>query len=285
MTANMNSQNFKEQFKQPSSRLLVSDTSNFEEAKEAVEKTYCIFRRMEMIGNKDTFRFRLHRAPLKNLAITRQSFGADTHIETGSTETFFMIALSQTGSIDYWHGGKSVESNPNMGIVISPTLPLEFNFRGSCDRLAAVIDRNALSDHLCLLTGDPVTKPIVFQPHLKTGSNLGAHFNRVLKFLVAELDAGDLLQKNSLLASNLEQVMMTALLTEQRHNYSVRFEKPSPLAGDQQVRQVEEYIRAHAEEPISIAKIVAMTGQSERALFRAFKKFRGYTPLNFPSGY
>lgn len=275
-----NSRNSGELPKPPLSRFLVADTSSFDEALEAASKAFCDHKQ-EVLGKADSFRYRLHHASLQKTAIMRASYGADTYINAGQPETIFLINLPQTGSNKYWHEGQIVEATPDMGVVSSPTLPLRFNFGATCSELVVTIDRKALEDHLCALTGASIKEPIVFQPHLKTGSGIGAQVKRLLGFLVAELDAGDSLQDNPLFVSNIEQAMMTALLTGQPHNYSARFEKPLPLAADWQVRRVEEYIRAHATEPITIGELSILCGQSERALFYAFKKYRGYTPMTF----
>ena len=47
------------------------------------------------------------------------------------------------------------------------------------------------------------------------------------------------------------------------------------------VRRAEEYMAAHAADPITLSDLVAVCGCSRSALFHAFKSSRGYTPMQF----
>jgi transcriptional regulator GlxA family with amidase domain len=47
------------------------------------------------------------------------------------------------------------------------------------------------------------------------------------------------------------------------------------------VRRAEEFLEANAAQPITISDVVAVCGCSRRALFGAFRKYRGYTPMQF----
>jgi len=161
----------------PFSRFLVADTTNVDEALEAASKAYCDHRQ-KLTGKADSFRFRLHSAPLQKSAINWLSYGANISIDPGQTDTFFMIMLPQTGSAKYWHGGQTCEATQSMGMVASPTLPLHFNITETCDQFSVKINRKALEDHLCALTGVPITEPIIFQPHRKTNALAYSVLNR-----------------------------------------------------------------------------------------------------------
>jgi AraC-like DNA-binding protein len=47
------------------------------------------------------------------------------------------------------------------------------------------------------------------------------------------------------------------------------------------VRRAEEYMTAHAGDPITMSDLVGECGCSRSALFHAFKSFRGHTPMQF----
>jgi transcriptional regulator GlxA family with amidase domain len=48
-----------------------------------------------------------------------------------------------------------------------------------------------------------------------------------------------------------------------------------------QVRQAEEYIEAHWDQPITVEALTVVTGASARSIFHFFKKSRGYSPMDF----
>jgi transcriptional regulator GlxA family with amidase domain len=47
------------------------------------------------------------------------------------------------------------------------------------------------------------------------------------------------------------------------------------------VREVAEYLDAHAEEPVSVADLAAMTGVSVRSIHAGFRRHRGCSPMEF----
>jgi transcriptional regulator GlxA family with amidase domain len=55
--------------------------------------------------------------------------------------------------------------------------------------------------------------------------------------------------------------------------------KPGPVP--QNVRRCEEFIELHAAEPITIADMTAVSGASERMLFREFRDHRATSPMAF----
>ena len=75
-----------------------------------------------------------------------------------------------------------------------------------------------------------------------------------------------------------EQLLMTLFLCGHQHNYSHLLEQDAPEAALRPVKLAEEiYRRQHAAgHPLGRAR-----GRYGRSLFAAFKKYRGYTPLEF----
>jgi transcriptional regulator GlxA family with amidase domain len=66
-----------------------------------------------------------------------------------------------------------------------------------------------------------------------------------------------------------------------RHNHSHLLERTTPDVAPRQLSQVEDYIEAHAARAIAIDELVAVGGVSALCLFRAFKKTRGRSPMDF----
>ena len=75
--------------------------------------------------------------------------------------------------------------------------------------------------------------------------------------------------------------MEVAFLYASRHSFSHLLERrESPLA-PWVVRRLEEFIEAHWQEAITIDRLAAEVGVSARAIFRAFERSRGYSPMAF----
>jgi AraC-like DNA-binding protein len=166
-------------------------------------------------------------------------------------------------------------------MVTSPTRPLVIHYRESSCGLIVKIERDELERQLCALTGASLNEPLIFDPRLETDSPFTTRYKRLLRYLVDELDTEDALGNHPALVNNIEDTVMTALLIGQQHNYSSRFITPPASAAERQVRDIEDYIRAHATEPLSIHDLVAFSGISGRSLFRAFQRHRRTSPMAF----
>jgi len=79
----------------------------------------------------------------------------------------------------------------------------------------------------------------------------------------------------------LEQAVQIAFLHASRHPFSHLLESEERLPASWVVRRIEEYIEAHWQEAITIDRLAAEAGVSTRAIFRAFERARGYSPMAF----
>jgi transcriptional regulator GlxA family with amidase domain len=84
------------------------------------------------------------------------------------------------------------------------------------------------------------------------------------------------------LAEHAEAYLMSSLLMSAGHNHS------RALAGEAQrsllprvVRRAQEYMAAHADEPLSLADVCSEVGCSARALQLAFRQHAGQGPMEF----
>jgi AraC-like DNA-binding protein len=237
--------------------------------------------RIELLGPSDSFNFRLCNAPLPKTAVTYKSYGVETFADPEEPKTFFGLHLALTGVTECHVGGEVCEVTPGEGMVTSPTQPVPARWGASSGQVMVKIERYVLEEHLSALTGAPVATPVVFEPRVHPGSGFGGRYKRLLEFLVTELDADDTLTDAPLLAGQMEETLMTALLVGQPHNHSMRFERQQPPAAPLLVRRVEEYIFENAAKPIMMSDLVRLSDISGRSLFRAFKEYRGYSPMAF----
>jgi transcriptional regulator GlxA family with amidase domain len=95
-----------------------------------------------------------------------------------------------------------------------------------------------------------------------------------------ELDCEDS-DPPSLVLAELEQVMLVAFLSGTDHNYSHLLNGSPCNSSPWQVHRLEEYMEANWDQPVSIEALAVVADTSARSIFRSFKKFRGYSPMNF----
>lgn len=262
----------------PLSRYKIAATRRADEAASFISSTYC-GHQIRFPDRTASLRFRLCEAPLARISVGALSFDAEIGYDLGETEIFYLVQLAASGTIRYVNGNELCVVTPRQGMVTSPTRPLSIYYGPSSCGLIVKIRRHALERHLQVLTGAPLTAPLTFDPRF--GPQFGDRYRRVLRFLLDDLEAGSSLGDHPVLVTNVEDTLMTALLVGQPHNYSRQFEAKPPDVAPRQLRVVEDYIRAHAAEPLSIDDLVRYSGISGRSLFRAFRSYRRTSPMAF----
>jgi transcriptional regulator GlxA family with amidase domain len=80
---------------------------------------------------------------------------------------------------------------------------------------------------------------------------------------------------------HLREALFGALLIGQGSTVQHLFRRQPLRADTRVVKQVEEYLTAHAAEPVSIAALAELTGVSLRSLGRSFKAVRGCSIRTF----
>ncbi len=258
----------------------VASTVNPDEAIDIISHTYC-GREARLITAVDALRFRFCEARLGRTTLGAMSFDSDVHYDLGETESCFLIQLADRGTIEYVNGGETCEVTPTQGMVTSPTRPLRIHYGKRSRGFIFKIDRRTLENHFRTLTGATLSRPLIFGASIPDRSSFALRYGRLLRYLVGELDAdGGILSMPRYIA-NIEDLVMTALLTGQRHNFSHCLKTPPPSTTPALIRRVEEYVLADPARPCSIADFVSLTGVSGRSLYRAFRRYRGCTPMSF----
>lgn len=171
---------------------------------------------------------------------------------------------------------------PGRGIIVSAGVNYAVRIHAGYEHFVLVINTDALTNKLAALTGSSINRPLRFcstgDDERPGAKSLRDHF----LFLVDRMSAAAGMLPELVLAE-FEQVLIVMFLHANRHNYSQLLEQTPPDAALRQVRQAEEYIEANAHRPISLEELAQLTGVSMFSLFSAFKKHRGYSPLQFLS--
>jgi AraC-like DNA-binding protein len=106
----------------------------------------------------------------------------------------------------------------------------------------------------------------------------GASVARLVRHVFAEIgDTGSLLARG-IGADEFADLFVQSLLLGLPHSYSERLGRRNATAAPRNVRRAEEFLRASAEEVVTIEMIAQAAGCSVRALQLAFRQFRNTTP-------
>jgi AraC-like DNA-binding protein len=263
----------------PLERYLLFETSDLDEACERVGRVFCRHR-LDYAGRGRHLSARQHVLKLGHLALSYVAYGEEVAIDAGEPGSCFLVHRTQNGRSEIRVGDSRLVGSRSMGSVISATLALRMRWSANCAHLVLRVDRPALERHLSDLIGEAAVRPIEFAPEMPWETGHGASFGRLIDFVSAEVEREDTLLASPLAIANLEQMVMTALLTAQPSNYSVALSAQGNPAAPRHVVRAEEYIRTHADQVITVSDLARAGGVTARTLFEGFRRFRGTTPFS-----
>jgi DNA-binding CsgD family transcriptional regulator len=191
----------------------------------------------------------------------------------------YLVSISHRGAQRTVTRTASAEIVPGrLANVVSPGISGERTTEARLDSTAVRIDRRFLEAELAALTGRAVTGPIAFEISMPIESGPGAALVRLCAFLLDQIEREAESFAHPLVLQSLCEAMARSLLLAQPHDHAHLLAKAAPPAGAGAVRLVEEYVHAHAADPIGTTELAALAGTSVGALETGFRAHRGTTP-------
>ncbi len=234
--------------------------------------------KMEVLKTGDKLDARFNRVAVSRFALDYLELGAAVRVDTEAFEDCYLLHMDLGNETKTKVLGNSFAVTAETAALYSPTCFAQVMTGTNSKSFHLKLDRKALESHLENLTGVTVHGPVIFEPCLSLTTNGGALLKDLIRLLVQHLDTSDGLLRSPLVIANLEDMLMMTLLTFHSHNHSVRFEGKPPALVPRQVKLVEDYIHANADQPITMKDLVAVANISARSIHQAFSKYRGYSP-------
>jgi AraC-like DNA-binding protein len=191
----------------------------------------------------------------------------------------YLFTLAAEGHSEGEHAGERFTVAPaQRGALFSPGRSITHRVGPSHQGRTVVIENDALAAHFRVLTGRELRAPLLFDAALNLEEGPGVTLHGIVQLFRGELERPG---ASPLSIIALREALFTSLLTNTRHSESALLDAPPPRVAPGSVRRAEEYIAAHAAEPITLADIVAAAGVPARSLRAAFAAFRGAAPMEF----
>jgi AraC-like DNA-binding protein len=224
----------------------------------------------------------MNRAALGHVAIGVAAFRRGVEISNAESLDKYFLCFSRRRRGMLRHPDTEVPIVPGLsGAIASPFASGRLFHSSGYRSLTIAIRRQALESAWMALSGATRPPRLEFAPGISVSSGKGADILRLIRFILRELDRANNLLSAPLIAASLTDALVFSLLTGQPHNYSADSQPRSPRAEPRYVRQVEEYLAAHAADPISLQELSTLVGLSIRAIQAGFKSHRGYSPMAF----
>lgn len=234
---------------------------------------------LKVAGGGQRVEARMHHAVFGDVCVSRLCYGVDVDVDPGPLDGFFLVMMPLGGHTHVRCGDEEIDACQGLGSIASPSLPLAMRWSADNDQLMVRIARPFLERVLAAQRGQPVERPLEFRVGFEWRNN--AAWQCVLKFLVDCAESGIDPVEHKLMLARVEEMVATTLLSQQPHNYSEVVLPRRNAVLPRHVHRVQEYLRAHAHEPVNAAQLAEVAGCSLRGLYAGFQEFCGQSPMQY----
>lgn len=222
---------------------------------------------------------RMYHVPLGALSLSRLDYGATASINPEPLESFYLVTMPVRGVAHIQSDGKHLDCSPKVAAVLNPEQAIRMCWHAGSEQIILKLPRPLLEQTLAGQLGRPLERPLVFDVGFRWQDS--APWRSLLSYLLACATQYPDLSQHSLMHVQLEQMVASALLLMQRHNYS---DTPSRQRGTvlpRHVRRAQDYLQAHVHEPVTTAQLALISGISTRSLNAGFREFLGVSPTQY----
>ena len=177
-------------------------------------------------------------------------------------------------------GKHAIALDADQCCIVSPGQKVSIASAGAHEWFNLRIEAGAFERKLAYLLGARPNGKLEFEHAINRNAPRFQQLWRLTSFFAEQLDSTSD-QLPALVLHELEQTVLVAFLSANRHNFSHLLEREPKDTLPSHVRRAEDFIEAHWDQAITIEKLAEATGVGARAIFRAFQQTRGYSPMAF----
>lgn len=224
-----------------------------------------------------------NQAPLRALTFNATDYGnpyGRVVVTIPPMEELYLVQFSLSGRAEISQGDESFVLDPGEMCVL-----------GSGQRIRQVFDQGykhftvkvSKADLETLLAQELGFRPgeLHFSSRPVRLEGAAASFAGMVRTVCDDIDLGLTAYSHPRTCGSVEDTLKRLLLAAVPHNHSDLFNGSVSGLAPFYVRRAEEYIRAHAEEPISLTDLIEVSGVSARSLHAGFRRFRDSTPMGY----
>jgi AraC-like DNA-binding protein len=256
----------------------VFKSTDLDETRAFVTRLFGSPHRQTVVGRAGRLRALIDSACVGNFALSCVEYGASVVLDDGALPNV-LVQFPTRGCVEIRCGDQSISSTPKTFAVLSPDQPIRMRRPVDTSHITLRLARDRLERFAESMIGEPLRDPIRFDLGMPADRAAGVSMFRLVNHVLSEIDQPETALSQALVADQIENAFFATLLVTHRHNYSDAVLRSSEPAAPRYVRRAEDYLRAHAHEPITIADVVAAVGIGARTLSWGFRRYRGVTPL------
>lgn len=262
----------------PLSNFAVMRTSDADECLDVVTR-HLVPHDFSMKGRR--FEAILNNVRLPGSTMTYLRYGTGIRVGSAAGDDCYLIVVPLTGAAQFSYEKSEAKLSGRRGVVIDPGHAFDLETDARTSALIWKLSRGAIDRAAQDMLGAGRPGPVQFDPYLDWQCRHTARLFRTLQFVAQELDELDLSEAGvHHQLRNLEQLLIRTLIAAQPNNLRDGSLYRGTDVAPGCVKKVEAFIASHSDMSLTVADLAIVAGVSERSLHRAFKEFRGTSPLS-----
>jgi AraC-like DNA-binding protein len=257
-------------------------------AANAYISTHVTDHRLSVLNRESRIAFSCRRWSVGDLQVCDFSYGraeVEIRLERAERHAFFLV-LPLAGRATITRGGKRYELVPGASMLFSTDRDSETTFQDSKDFRNLNVRWSAASIHAFLAgeLGRPLAEEIAFA-HEPVPIDMGLRYLlEHAQSIASRLDDPQFfgLYAGRHLARHTHDLLLSLLVASFPSNYRDAYQAPNPQQlAPNYIRRAEDYMRAHARDPLAMADVACAVGVAARTLQVAFQRHRNHSALEF----
>jgi AraC-like DNA-binding protein len=256
------------------------DSSDLDELRFVLRRE--VGQKFEIRGRSKPFSTSIQFRQLNDLRVSYSWFAPAMVISLIPSDPNYSLYFRHSGSSEYRVRGRVFFTSPSCGAFWPGLHPVQVRTNENWHVFGTRFSSGAIQLELSRLLERDIVRPIDFDPMVNFDHGAGRIVKRMLVQLYEKAGRHDPeLAKSGLGMRQIELSLITLILEGLRHNYSKFVNGPERNIAPWQVRAVEEFIFANADQPLSLGNLAVIGGVSARSLQLTFRRHRGCSPMEF----
>lgn len=239
---------------------------------------------LSLVGGGARLDARMHHSSLAGLEISRLKYGPAVRIQrTTHLNDFFLVQMPLNGATAVQSGARRFDASVRLASVLNPHEDVRMDWSPGSDLLMLRLSKSLVERRLASHIGQALDRPLEFE--LDFDWKADPAWLNFVSYLAASAPYFAAFGQHPMMADQLEQMAAGLLLSCHRHNYSDCPRGRGARVLPRHVRRAQEYLHAHAHEPINADCIAENAGVSVRSLYLGFRDFLGTSPMQYLRDY
>ncbi|MEM7299464.1 MAG: helix-turn-helix transcriptional regulator [Pseudomonadota bacterium] len=260
----------------------IVEEGKIEEVGESISQNVTAYRAEPLVNPEDKVRAQSAAVTSQDVSLVYLDWNLPSVGVSLTREEDFNLRVTLEGEVsttDPFLGHISAEREKGQARIFSLAEDTRTYSQGHT-ALNLVIPMKVLENRAKSYFSDQLDKSLRFAPTLNLSTPQGHSILHLIEYFKGLHTETPECFENPVVATQFQELMFANLIGGLEHNYSGAFDDGArDVAIPRTIKKAEDYMRAHAGEPITIEQLALEACCSERALQNGFRQFRNKSPL------